>query len=90
MYLFNYIIKKLQNDNLDFQILILFEIFMNTKETDFRYKFKLFNDTINNIFLSNEMKNLYINHFCKIQNIYFSLLKFKNQYKFKKYKILID
>lgn len=97
MYIFKYIIRATQNNKIlfenndcKFHTYILFEIFLNTEENDDKYKYKLLIDTMDNMFLSDKIKDYYLNHFCKIQNIYFSLLKFKNQYKFKKYKILID
>ena len=70
---------------------ILFGLFLNTKNNlDIKLKYEIFGGVLNNIFISEQIKNEYINIFCKIQNIYFSFIKFKNQYKYKKYKILID
>lgn len=70
---------------------ILFSYFLNKDDDSIiDIKYKLLNDTLNNIFLSDEIKNEYIDIFCKIQNIYFSIVKFKNVYKYKKYKTLIN
>lgn len=67
---------------------ILFDMYSNIY--DLKSKFNLFNDTINNIFIKNETKQKYIELFSRIQKVYFSFIKFNNQYKFKKYKTLID
>lgn len=70
---------------------ILFSYFLKKDDdSTIDIKYKLLNDSLNNVFLSNEIKNEYMDIFCKIQNIYFSIVKFKNVYKYKKYNTLIN
>ena len=76
--------------NLDSLQKIIFFMFISKKEVSLEIKFKYFNDQINNIFLTEEQKNDFINIFCKIQKIYFALSRFAYIYKYKKAKIVVD
>lgn len=73
------------NENL---LNILLELLMCVDNIN--YKYNNFSYVMNNIFVGQEIKEKYIKLFNEIQNNYFSFIKFYNQYKFKKYKILID
>jgi len=45
---------------------------------------------LDNIFISNELKEKILDTFCKTQKIYYALAKFANNYKYKKYKIVVS
>ena len=84
---------KITNDtfqNLDSLQKIIYFIFICKKEYSLKIKFKYFIDEINNIFLTEEQKNDFINIFCKIQKTYFLLSRFAYIYKYKKAKIVVD
>ncbi len=76
--------------NLDSLQKIIFFMFVHKKERSLKIKFKYFVDEINNIFLTEEQKNDFINIFCKIQKTYFALSRFAYIYKYKKAKIVVD
>jgi hypothetical protein len=65
-------------------------MFTCKKEYSLKNKFKYFIDEINNIFLTEEQKDDFINVFCKIQKTYLALSKFAYIYKYKKAKIVVD
>jgi hypothetical protein len=50
-----------------------------------RVKLSCLNKILNNIFISNELKEKIIDIFSRAQRIYFALVKFTNVYKYKKY-----
>jgi hypothetical protein len=76
--------------NLDSLQKIIYFLFICKKEYSIEIKFKYFIDEINNIFLTEEQKEDFINVFCKIQNTYFALSRFAYVYKYKKAKIVVD
>ena len=76
--------------NLDSLQKIIFFMFVHKKERSLKIKFKYFLDEINNIFLTEEQKDDFINIFCKIQKTYFALSRFAYTYKYKKAKIVVD
>jgi hypothetical protein len=45
---------------------------------------------LDNIFISNELKEKILDTFCKTQKIYYALAKFANNYKYKKYKTVVS
>ena len=45
---------------------------------------------LDNIFISNELKEKILDTFCKAQKIYFALGKFANNYKYKKYNTVVS
>jgi len=69
---------------------IIYFMFTCKKEYSLKIKFKYFIDEINNIFLTEEQKDDFINIFCKIQKTYLALSKFAYIYKYKKAKIVVD
>jgi hypothetical protein len=76
--------------NLDSLQKMIFFMFINKKERSLEIKFKYFINEINNIFLTEEQKEDFINIFCKIQKTYFALSRFAYIYKYKKAKIVVD
>jgi hypothetical protein len=50
-----------------------------------RVKLSCLNKVLNNIFISNELKEKIIDIFSRAQRIYFALVKYTNVYKYKKY-----
>lgn len=95
---FQYIVEKIINkekngkfEPKDINFFSLCSYYINTKDIyNLNSKYDLFFNFITNLFISNENKERYIELFSKIQKIYFSFIKFKNQYKYKKCKILIE
>ena len=65
----------------------IFSIYLNNKEK--KNKLHFFKETINNLFL-NSIKNEFINIFCRLQQIYYSLNKFAYLYKFNKSTIVVN
>lgn len=96
MNIFFLIIKKyfnITNDpfqNLDSLQKIIYFMFICKKEYSLKIKFKYFIDQINNIFLTKEQKEDFINIFYKIQKTYFLLSRFAYIYKYKKAKIAVE
>lgn len=90
------IIKKYFNitdypfQNLDSLQKIIYFMFIYKKDRSLKNKFKYLDDQINNIFLTEEQKDEFINIFCKIQKTYFALARFAYIYKYKKAKIIVD
>ena len=76
--------------NLDSLQKIIYFMFICKKEYSLKNKFKYFLNEINNIFLTEEQKEDFINIFCKIQKTYFALSRFAYMYKYKKAKIVVD
>jgi RNAse (barnase) inhibitor barstar len=76
--------------NLDSLQKIIFFMFICKKEYSLKIKFKYITDQINNIFLTEEQKDDFINIFCKIQKTYFALARLAYIYKYKKAKIIVD
>ena len=84
---------KLLDDNFqNFDSLqkIIYFMLINKKEYSMEVKFKFFNVEINNIFLTEEQKEDFINIFCKIQKTYFALSRFAYIYKYNKAKVVVD
>ena len=54
---------------------ITYLLFIYKREYSIQNKFIFFNNQINNIFLTEEQKEEFINIFCKIQKTYFALSK---------------
>ena len=69
---------------------IIYFMLINKKEHSIEVKFKFFNVEINNIFLTEEQKQDFINVFCKIQKTYFALSRFAYMYKYKTANIVVD
>ena len=96
MNLFFLIIKKLLkiNDtnfqNLDSIQKIIYFMFISRNYYSTYFKFSFFVNEINNIFLTEKQKEDFINIFCKIQKIYFSLSRFAYIYKFNKANVVAD
>lgn len=76
--------------NLDSLQKIIYFMFVCQKEHSQHFKFKYFISQINNIFLTEEQKEDFINIFCKIQKTYFALSRFAYMYKYKRAKIVVD
>jgi hypothetical protein len=77
--------------NLDSLQKIIFFMLVNKKDSySIKNKFKYFLHEINNIFLTEEQKEDFINIFCIIQKTYFALSRFAYIYKYKKAKIVVD
>ena len=53
-------------------------------------KLNTFKKLLDNIFISNELKEKIIDSFCKAQKIYYALGKFVNNYKYKKYNTVVS
>ena len=69
---------------------IIYFLFISKREYSIQNKFIFFNNQINNIFLTEEQKEEFINIFCKIQKTYFALSKFAYVYKYKTTKVVVD
>ena len=67
----------------------IYQRFFN-RETYNYNKFKFYMETLKNTFMTENMKNEFINKFNKIQRVYHILNKFKFLYKYKKSKIIVD
>ena len=67
----------------------LYKRFFN-KETYNYNKFKFYMDTLKNTFMTEIMKNEFIDNFNKIQRVYHILNKLAFTYKYKKSKIIVD
>jgi hypothetical protein len=52
-------------------------------------KFSILSDYLNNIFISNELKEKLLDVFSKSQRIYFALSKFVNMYRYKKWPLIV-
>lgn len=76
--------------NLDSLQKIIYFMFVCKKDNSQHFKFKYFLNEINNIFLTEEQKEDFINIFCKIQKTYFALARFAYIYKYKKANIVVD
>jgi len=76
--------------NLDSLQKIIYFMFLTKKDNSKHFKFKYFVGEINNIFLTREQKEDFINIFCKIQKTYFALSRLAYIYKYKKAKIVVD
>jgi hypothetical protein len=76
--------------NLDSLQKIIYFLFICKKKYSTEIKFKYFIEELNNIFLTEEQKEDFINIFCKIQKTYFALTRFAYIYKYKKAKIVVD
>ena len=75
--------------NLDSLQKIIYFMFINKKYSR-EVKFNYFIEQINNIFLTREQKEDFINVFCKIQKTYFAISILAYMYKYKKAKIVVD
>jgi len=69
---------------------IIYFLFVCKKEYSIEIKFKYFICELNNIFLTENQKEDFINIFCKLQKTYFALSRFAYMYKYKKAKIVVD
>ena len=76
--------------NLDSLQKIIYFMFVSKKDSSQYFKFKYFIHEINNIFLTEEQKEDFINIFCKIQKTYFALSRFAYLYKYNRAKIVVD
>jgi hypothetical protein len=76
--------------NLDSLQKIIYFMFFSKKDNSQYFKFKYFVDEINNIFLTEEQKEDFINIFCKIQKTYFALSRLAYIYKYNRAKIVVD
>ena len=77
------------NNNYDFFIVLTSCIFIQ-KSYSIQNKFDFLNESLKNIFVTDEIKNLFLNLFCKVQKIYRGFSKFALFYKYKKGKLLIE
>ena len=50
----------------------------------------IFNEIGKNVFYNLIVLDAFLSFLCKIQKVYFALIKFKNIYKYKKTKIQVD
>lgn len=57
---------------------------------DYKIKFKLFKEILENIFLTETLKTNIINIFCKLQRVFFSLSKFTYIWKYKRATIKVN
>jgi len=76
--------------NLDSLQKNIYFIFINQKKYSIKNKFKYFIEQINNIFLTIEEKEDFINVFCEIQKTYFALSRLAYIHKYKRAKIVVD
>jgi len=77
--------------NLDsLQKTIFFMLVSKKYDYSIKNKFKYFLHEINNIFLTEEQKEDFINVFCKIQKTYFALSRLAYIYKYNRAKIVVD
>lgn len=76
--------------NLDSLQKIIYFMFISKKNNPPDFKFKYFINELNNIFLTEEQKEDFINIFCKIQKTYFALSRFAYIYKYNKAKLIVD
>ena len=96
MNLFFLIIKKLLEihdtnfQNLDSIQKIIYFMFISRNYYSTHFKFSFFVSELNNIFLTEEQKEDFINIFCKIQKTYFAFSKFAYIYKFNKANVVVD
>jgi hypothetical protein len=81
-----------KNNELIYQnnIIVLFLTFLRDNYRNIPLKWKYVKNILNNIFISKDHKDIFINTFGKIQKIFLSLNKFLYIYKFNKSKIVID
>ena len=77
------------NNNYDFFIVLTSCIFIQ-KSYSIQNKFDFLNESLKNIFVTDEIKNLFLNLFCKVQKIYRGFSKLALLYKYKKAKLLIE
>jgi len=86
-------VKIKDNDYLNsiyyIQLSLFFEIFIN-KKYSIKEKFIFLNNSLNNIFLTNDCKNKIFTLFYQIQKTYFALLRFKFIILFKKSKLIVE
>jgi len=68
----------------------IYFLFIYKTKYSIQNKFNFLNNEINNIFLTEEQKEEFINNFCKIQKTYFALSKLAYLYKYKKAKTVVD
>ena len=76
--------------NLDSLQKIIYFMFVCGKDNSLHFKFKYFLDEINNMFLTEEQKEDFINIFCKIQKTYFAFSRFAYMYKYNRANIVVD
>lgn len=69
---------------------IFFDMFIEKKKYSIKEKYKFLENTLNNIFLTKDLKNVFLNTFSQIQKIYFALLRFKFMLLLKKSKIIVE
>lgn len=86
----NYLQKIDSLEKIDLLQKYIYSMFLFKSEYSIKSKFIFFNEQINNIFLTGEEKEEFINIFCKIQKTYFGLSRFAYLYKYKKSKIVVD
>jgi len=64
--------------------------FILKNEYSIKNKFDLITETSKNVFYNLIVLDAFLSFLCKIQKVYFALIKFKNIYKYKKTKIQVD
>jgi hypothetical protein len=89
------IIEKNDNiDNIEKTKVNLVNFFLNhficSKNITIKFKFKFIKQTLENIFLDDSLKRLFLNYIQYIQKIRFSLNRFSYIYKFKKSTIVVN
>lgn len=78
-------------DKSDIQLVnILLNSFTLTKQYNIKKKYIFLKQTLDNIFIENDIKFFFMDNIQKIQKIYFALNKFAFHYKFKKSKIIVN
>jgi len=77
------------NNNYDFFIVLTSCIFIQ-KSYSIQTKFNFLNESLKNIFVTHEIKTLFLNLFCKVQKIYRGFSKLALLYKYKKAKLIIE
>jgi hypothetical protein len=78
-------------DKSDIQLInILLNSFTLTKQYNIKKKYIFLKQTLDNIFIENDIKFFFMDNIQKIQKIYFALNKFAFHYKFKKSKIIVN
>jgi hypothetical protein len=71
-------------------IRILLNSFIISSEHSIKKKYKFIKQTLDNIFIENDVKYFFMKNIQKIQKTYFALNKFAFHYKFKKSKIIVN
>jgi len=78
-------------DKMDIQLVnTLLNSFILTKHYNVKKKYIFLKQTLDNIFIENDIKFFFMDNIQKIQKIYFAFNKFAFHYKFKKSKVIVN